>query len=116
MTLEGARIYSEGVGIGQELEPKIRQIVGTIKALSPSPDVSIRFLKNGRAYEALLWGKADDIPIGVYNRGPSMSHVLDTLYKKVKKACSKTRKSEVVSVRRASKHQPIDAGQLAMAG
>jgi hypothetical protein len=116
MNIEGARIYTEGVEIERETESKIRQIVGTLRTLSPSSDVSMRFLKNGRTYEALLWGKADDIPFGVYRRGPSMSHVLGGFYRRVKKTCSKSRMSEGGKVRRLSKHQAIDHGQLAMAG
>jgi hypothetical protein len=89
MVLEGARIYNEGVSIEKESEQKISQIVTALKTLSPASDVSMRFLKYGKVYEGLLWGKANDYPIGAYFRGPSMSHVLDTLYNKVKKECLK---------------------------
>ena len=116
MTLEGVKIYSEGVGIPHDSETKIRQIVDTIRNLSPSAGVSMRLVKNGRIYEALLWGKADEIPIGVYNRGPSVNHVLDSLYKKVKKTCLKSRRPAASTLRRAEGHSPIDPGQMAMAG
>ncbi len=87
MVLDGARIYNEGVGINSDCEEKIRQIVNTLKTLSPSSEVSMRLLKSGRVYEGLLWGKANDVPIGAYNRGPSVARVLDTLYGRVKKEC-----------------------------
>src|ERR1700744_2772084 len=93
MIINGATIYNEGVGIGHDCEEKIRQIMTTLKSLSPSSNVSMRFLKTGRQYEALVWGKADDMPIGVYNRGPSLGHVLDTVYSKVKKQCLKAWKT-----------------------
>lgn len=93
MIINGATIYNEGVGIGHDCEEKIRQIMTTLKALSPSSNVSMRFIKSGRQYEALVWGKADDMPIGVYNRGPSLVHVLDIVYNKVKKQCFKAWKS-----------------------
>lgn len=89
MNLNGARIYSEGVGLGHECEEKIRHIVDTMKSISPTSEVSMKFLKAGNLYEGLLWGKANDVPIGVYNRGLSMTHVLDALYKKVKKQAVK---------------------------
>jgi hypothetical protein len=89
MKVDNARIYNEGVSIGPECEEKVRQIVNAVKSISPSSDLSMRFLKSGHTYEALLWGRADNIPIGVYNRGPSLSHVLETLQKKVKKECLK---------------------------
>jgi hypothetical protein len=89
MKLGGARIYEEGIEIGKEGKAKIRQIVKAIKTLSPTSDVSMRFLKSGNVYEGLLWGKAREVPIGVYKRGLTMAHVLDTLQKKVKKECLK---------------------------
>ena len=50
-------------------------------------------LDGARVYfEGLLWGKASDVPIGVYNRGQSMAHVLDTLYRKVKRQSLKVLK------------------------
>jgi len=95
MNINGATIYNEGMGIGHDCEEKIRQIMTTLKSLSSSSNVSMRFLKTGRQYEALVWGKADDTPIGVYHRGPSLGHVLDTIYNKVKKQCLKTWKAGV---------------------
>lgn len=89
MTLDGAKIYNHGVAINYESEEKIRQIVTAIKTLSPSSNVSMRFLKYGKVYEGLLWGNAHDNPIGVYNRGPSLNHVLDMIHRKVKKECLK---------------------------
>jgi len=93
MIINGATIYNEGVGIGHECEEKICQIMTTLKSLSSSSNVSMRFIKTGRQYEALVWGKADDMAIGVYNRGPSLAHVLDIVYNKVKKQCLKAWKS-----------------------
>ena len=92
MTLDGAIVYFEGVKVDHEYDDKIRQIMSAIKSLSPSSEVSMRFLRSGRLYEGLLWGKAIDVPIGVYNRGQSMAHVLDTLYKKVTKQSLKVLK------------------------
>lgn len=85
MIINGATIYSEGVNVGHDCEEKIRQIMNTLKILSPSPKLSMRFLKSERQYEALVWGKANDVPIGVYNRGPSLAHVLETVCNKIKK-------------------------------
>lgn len=92
MTLNGARVYFEGVGLDHDCDEKIRQIVSAIKSLSPSSEVSMRFLKSGNLYEGLLWGKASDVPITVYNRGQSMAHVLEMLYKKAKKQSLKVLK------------------------
>jgi hypothetical protein len=97
MILDGARVYFEGVKVDHEYDDKIRQIVCTIKSLSPSSEVSMRFMKSGNLYEVLLWGKASEVPIGVYNRGQSMAHVLDTLYKKVKKQSLKVLKMKGVA-------------------
>ncbi len=116
MDLNGAKIYSEGVGIGRDCEEKIRQIVSAIKTLSPSSDISFRFLKSGRVYEGLLWGSANDIPIGVYRRGPSMTHVLDYLYSKVKKDCLKMSKARGRPLSRGSRFDGGHQTPLAMAG
>jgi hypothetical protein len=113
MVLAGARIYNDGVGIGHEAEEKIQQIVNAIKAISPSSDVSMRLLKNGHVYEGLLWGKANDLPIGVYKRGISMTQVLENIYKRVKKDCVKALKS--TCGRRRDRHVPHPV-ELAMAG
>lgn len=77
MVLAGARIYNDGVGINHDAEEKIRQIVTAIRTISPSSDVSMRLLKSGHVYEGLLWGKAIDVPIGVYKRGISLTQVLE---------------------------------------
>jgi hypothetical protein len=115
MNLDGARIYTEGVGIGQDCEQKIRQIVNAVKTISPSSDVSMRFVKNGNLYEGLLWGKADNVPIGVYNRGQSMAHVLDTFYKKIKKECLKVWKIKATT-KSKEKTQFQSHAPMAMAG
>jgi hypothetical protein len=85
MIIEGARIYNEGVTLGHDCEEKIRQIMAALNSVSSAPEVSVRLLKTGKSYEGLLWGMTDKAKIGLYNRGPSASHVLETLYKKVKK-------------------------------
>jgi hypothetical protein len=111
MNLEGARIYNEGVGISEESEAKIRKIVEVIRTLSPSSEVSMRFLRCGNMYEGLLWGKADEVPIGVYNRSASMTHLLNALYKTVKKQTLKIWKVKhaltSTEKRNFQNHEPI---------
>ncbi len=114
MTLDGARVYFEGVKVDHDYQDKIRQIVNAIKSLSPSSEVSMRFLKTGNLYEVLLWGQASDVPIGVYSRGQSMARILDNLHKKVKKQILKLWKmngSAKKEQTQVQNHEPI-----AMAG
>lgn len=92
MELNGARIYEEGVEIKQDAREKISEIVKYIKDLSPASDLGMRFVKNGKLVEGLLWGKAKEVPIGIYNRGPSLNAVLDILQRKVKKECLRIKK------------------------
>ncbi len=116
MVLAGARIYNDGVGINDEFEEKIHQIVKTIKAVSPSSDVSMRLLKSGQVYEGLLWGKANEIPIGVYNRGITMSQVLENLLKRIRKECvrvNKMSRGQSATHGKSNFHHQAD---LAMAG
>ena len=87
MDINGAKIYVEGVEINNDGEEKIRQIVNTLKTISFSPEVSLRLVKSSRTYEGLLWGKADNIPLGAYSRGASINQVFDKLYGRVKKEC-----------------------------
>ena len=98
MTVENAKIYNEGVEIDRDGEEKIRQIVTVIQMLSPRSDISLRLLKCDRSFEGLLWGKANNQPIGVYRRGASLSHVLDTLLVNVKRQCMKSRKVHAQTV------------------
>lgn len=111
MTLDGARIYNENVGIGRDGEEKIRRIIKTIQAASKSSDLGLRLLKTGRMYEALLWGKSEDVPIGIYNRGRSINRVLDSLYKKIRKACANGSRGETAKMMRAKDksfaHEPL---------
>lgn len=116
MNLDGARIYDEGVGLGHDCEEKIQQIVNAMKSVSPSSEVSIRFVKSGPTYEALLWGKASNIPIGVYNRGPSVSHVLDTLLRKVKKECLRVWKFNKSQIKPRETNQNHGYSPMVMAG
>jgi hypothetical protein len=87
MVLAGASIYSDGVGINRDAEKRIQRIVNTIKAISPSSSVSMRLVKSGHLYEGLLWSKANELPIGIYQRGVSISQVLESIYRRVKKDC-----------------------------
>lgn len=110
MTLNGARVYSDGVEIGRDSKEKIQQIVDAVKSLSSSSEVSFRFLKSGRVYEALLWGKASDTPIGVYTRGHSLVQALDSAYNKVKRECLKIlrfRRKSHSSKERTQTHESI---------
>jgi hypothetical protein len=116
MTIDGARIYNEGVRIGHDCEEKIRQIMATLKSVSPGSEMSVRLLKSGRSYEALLWGKADSLPIGVYNRGPSVTHVLDTVYRKVKKQCQKAWKVKGGEIGHRDEKSSYGQEHLALAG
>ncbi|PWU13174.1 MAG: hypothetical protein C5B49_15055 [Bdellovibrio sp.] len=59
MIINGATIYNEGVSLGHDGDKKIHQIMTTLKSLSKSSNVSMRFLKSGNQYEALVWGKAN---------------------------------------------------------
>jgi hypothetical protein len=93
MALTGVNIYYDGIGINQDVEEKVQRIIDTIKAISPSSDVSMRFLKSGGIYEGLLWSKAGELPISVYMRGISMAQVLENIYKRVKKDCVRALKS-----------------------
>jgi hypothetical protein len=116
MNLEGAKIYNEGVGLGHDCEERIRHIVKVLKSLSPSSEVSMRFVKSGHVYEGLLWGKANDVPIGVYNRGPSVSHVLDTLLRKVKKECLRIWKLNKGQIKTKKTNSIQGYSPIAMAG
>lgn len=89
MVLAGATIYNDGVGINHDAEEKIRQIVTAIKTISPSSDIRMRLLRSGHIYEGLLWGKANNVPIGVYKRGASLTQVLENLGARVKRECRK---------------------------
>lgn len=116
MVLAGAKIYNDGIDISHDAEEKIRQIVTAVKAISPSSDISMRFLKSGHVYEGLLWGKANDVPIGVYRRGTSLAQVLENLYVRVKRDCLKSLKqsSRQSSPRHSGSYNNPDL--LAMAG
>lgn len=76
MKINGAKIFNEGVFVDSDCKEKIREIVDAVNGISESPEISIRFLKRGKTYEALLWGRANSIPIGVYRQGPSLPYVL----------------------------------------
>ena len=94
MEIAGARIYDDGVGIKRDAEVKIKKIVDEIKTVATSTDLGIRFVKNGRMIEGLLWAKADELPIGIYTRGMSLSTVLDTIHRKVERECIKVKKAQ----------------------
>ena len=53
MSINGAKIFNQGVLIDSDCEDKIRQFVNTFKAVSDFPEINIQFLKNGKIYEGL---------------------------------------------------------------
>jgi len=97
MNINGVKIYNEGVSIDHDSEAKINEITRMFKSISPTANVNMRFLKNGKTYEGLLWGWAEATPIGAYNRGKSMHLVLDALSKKVKRDALKLLKQKHIS-------------------
>ena len=115
MNFEYVRIYNDGVELDSVCEKKVDKIVVAIKTLSKSAEVAFRFLKNGNLYEVLLWGKADDTPIGIYSSGPSMSHILDRIYGKAQKDCLKNKEMRSQARQRSRNHHSAHASE-AMAG
>src|SRR4051812_2553693 len=87
------RIYTEGFSIDPDCQARLDKIVETVETLSPSPDLGIRLLKAGRIYEGLLWGNAGGQTIGVYNCGPSLPQVLETLRRNIRRKYLKSRKN-----------------------
>ncbi len=117
MILNDVKIYFEGLEMNHDYDEKIRQLVDAIKLLSPTPDISIRFLKSRNIYEGLLWGRAGDIPIGFYHRGHSIAQVLESLNKKVKKECLlKLWKMKGAEMKSRQKPQFQKQPPMAMAG
>jgi exonuclease VII small subunit len=116
MNLDGTRIYNEGVEIDHSCEEKIHLITKAIRSMSPTSEVGMRLVKSGRIYEGLLWGQANDIPIGIYNRGPSLAHVLDTLLRKVKKECLRIWKANSVRLQTKETSQNQKPSPMALAG
>lgn len=116
MDLAGARIYDDGVQIGHDARLKIEQIVNTIKAVSPSSEVSMRLTKSGNLFEALLWGKANNVSIGVYKRGMSMAQVLENLKKRIKKDCLKALRIPGGVAGRRNRRVSNEQKQLELAG
>ena len=83
MFLEGAKIHNEGVTISLENEIRIREIVQATKLISSNAEINLKFLKYGKKCEVLLWGSANDLPIGIYSRGFSIGQALETAHKKL---------------------------------
>lgn len=111
MGLSGARIYDEGVEIKKDAKEKISELVKSLKALSPNSDLGLRFVKSGKLVEGLLLGRAKEIPIGIYNCGPSLNAVLDILQRNGKRACLKIQKKTVSQFRSENKkynHLPLE--------
>jgi hypothetical protein len=111
MELNGARIQEENIKIEKDTQEKINEIIKSVKTLSPKSDLSMRFVKSGKVVECLLWGRVKEIPIGIYNRGPSLNAVLELLKRKVKKECLKIRNESVPQFRVNSKiynHLPFE--------
>lgn len=112
MNINGAKIFNQGVLVDHDCEEKIKQLVNTFKAVSDSPEINIQFLKRGRIYEGLLWGKASSIPVGIYRQGVSVSQVLDHMQKRAQKDCLKILKQSGHAIR----HNSCDLSTSAMAG
>ena len=111
MNLDGAKIYDDGVEINKGAEEKIRQILNSLKTISPTSDVGMRLVKSSRFIEGLLWGKTKDASIGVYNRGPSLNAVLDRIQRKIKKQCLKIRKKNgdlIQPKTKTNNHSPLE--------
>lgn len=87
MVLNGARIYSEGISITDNIKAKIHEIMRAINGLTSASDVSIKLIKNGHAYEVMVWGSLNGNPLGLYNRGLSMGAVLENILRRAKKEC-----------------------------
>lgn len=100
MILNGASVYCEGLELDTKSTDQLKQMVNSLREVSPSAEVSFKLLKDGDFFEALLWGRAIDSPIGIYQRGLSLDRVLGSLHKKVTVECLKIWKKKGQIIRR----------------
>ncbi|MGE4131205.1 MAG: hypothetical protein AB7F86_06175 [Bdellovibrionales bacterium] len=76
MVVNGSKVYLEGVEPSSQLEAQLSSLTGIVKSYAPESDLSVKLIKVGRTCEILAWGRAGDIPIGVYRRGSSVEQSL----------------------------------------
>jgi hypothetical protein len=92
MNIEGTTIHNEGADIRLEHQLRIRQISLAIRALANAAEINLKILKcETTHYEVLLWGTVNHLPLGIYSRGSTLSHALDSAAKKVSSYCAKVR-------------------------
>ncbi|NCN40743.1 hypothetical protein GW916_05780 [bacterium] len=92
MDNEKLKIDLDGVQLSPEAEKKVFVIKSFMDSFASSSESRLRIIKAGQRYEGLLCGRTIELPIQIYQRGSSISQVLDGIYKLVRKNCSKALK------------------------
>jgi len=115
MYIEGTTVHNASVGIKLEHELRIRQISQTVRAVSPDAEINLKLLKCEKMHEVLLWGSVNNLPLGIYSRGFSLSQALDTAAKRVATYCAKARALRLTRKPHSVHARGEESSQMAMA-
>lgn len=89
MFFEGVNVDIQGFELRDDQEDQLDSLIRKVNQFLPVTDLKLRFVKENRLIEGMIWCKALGVPIGAYSRCPSFVKLTKTLLKKVSKECRK---------------------------
>lgn len=116
MSIKGVDIYTEGFKMGHDQELQLKSLLLNLRAMLPISELRLRFVKNKRFIEGMIWCQTLGIPIGAYNRSYSFSQLTKTLLKKISKECRRVHKLNSVKSRSSLNHMPASDPCYDLAG
>jgi len=90
---ENLKIDWEGFRLSSEAEQKVFKIKKLVALFDSESDLRLRLIKVGERYEGLLYGRTVELPVEIYQRGRSVTEVLDSIYKAIRRHCYKVWKA-----------------------
>lgn len=106
MQFGGVKIDVQGFELGLEQQTHLNSFIEQLNKFFPISQLRLKFIKNNRLIEGMVWCQAHDIPIGVYNRCTSFSQLTKSLMKKISRECRKIQKLGSIPVKRKVVKRP----------
>lgn len=116
MQFEGVNVDIQGFDLRYDQEDQLDSFIKKISQFLPVSDLRLRFVKENRLIEGMVWCNTLGVPIGAYNRCTSFAQLTKTLLKKISKECRKVHKLSAGKSRYELSQRPVKESSYDLAG
>lgn len=116
MQFEGVNVDIQGFDLRYDQEDQLDSFIRKINQLLPISDLRLRFVKENRLIEGMVWCNTLGVPIGAYNRCTSFTQLTKTLLRKISKECRKVHKLSAFNSRPVLSRMSVQDSEYELAG